>query len=110
MENLKHTKGEWEISKEPFCLLVTHKLNDSTESICQISQRYKSDEEQLANAKLISASKDLLEALIEMYKSCKPQKFGVDLLETDLTSVGSITMPSEQAVLKMCNAINKATK
>jgi len=96
MENLKHTK-EYAIK-----LATIHQQEKGGYASDFFSGYMKAIEE--------SGSPDLLEALIEMYKSCKPQKFGVDLFETDLTSVGSITMPSEQAVLKMCNAINKATK
>lgn len=65
---MKHTKGEWGVSKEPFSLLVTHGVNGQKESICQISQRYKSEEEQSANARLIAAAPDLLEALESAYK------------------------------------------
>ena len=87
----KHTKGEWRVSKEPFSLLITHKVNEKAESICQISQRYKPEEEQIANAKLIAASPELLESLIMI-------KMG---------GLGNFTKEEQE---KINNAIKKATE
>jgi hypothetical protein len=56
----KHRQGEWKTSKPYFNYYVTC----NGESICQINA---SDDEE-ANAKLIAAAPDLLEALIEMNK------------------------------------------
>jgi hypothetical protein len=51
---------------------------------------------------------ELFFALNKMYESCKPKRFGVPILETDMTEVGSITCPKEDAVLIMCKAITNA--
>jgi hypothetical protein len=53
---MEHTKGKVKVSQEPFVLLVTHELETSkrVETICQLSQRYKTDKEIQANAELIS--------------------------------------------------------
>lgn len=102
----KHTKGKWILdcyntivneNKEPIYFTGLYVTECGTEEV-------------QANTKLVAAAPLMLEALIAMYDSCKPKKFGEDLLNTDLTSVGSVTMPSEAAILKMCNAIKKATK
>lgn len=93
----KHTKGEWKVSEEPFSLLVTHEINPNhVESICQISQRYKSDSEQLANAKLIAAAPDMLEALI--------------LCQQDFFNGNIGNKPSTETREKIRKAIKKATE
>lgn len=115
MKNLKHTPAPWKISIEPFTILVTHlATNQKEESICQMSSRYKTDEETAANSKLIAAAPELLEALMEIIKSCDPEDVtpnkmfeGINLGEF---YVGGCGIPSNESIHKAINAIKKATE
>jgi len=89
----KHTQGEW-IKKSPKnrVIQITNKENLI---ICEIdiliNKVTPTPSAAEANAKLIAAAPDLLEALIDLAKFCKENNTGVELELAE-------------------NAINKATK
>lgn len=97
----KHSKGKWKVAPQPFSLLVTHEVNGKEESICQISQRYKSESQQQANANLIAAAPELLEALELATKRILQLALAADLSE-DLLDI----VTDEVGIFK--NAIKKA--
>lgn len=93
---MKHTKGEWLI-QEDFPNRSVEIKNINHERICSVMPfGNKSKEEFNANAKLIAAAPELLEALIKANKI-------LQLMKDNGYSISSITL-SEQT-----NAINKAT-
>lgn len=94
----KGSQNEWTIQGKNL-------IKSSNEQVASVNSMLDDYE---ANAKLIAAAPDLLEACIKMYNSIKPKKYGVPLLETDMSSVGQITMPDEESVIAMCRAIEKA--
>ena len=71
---MKHTKGEWEYKKYPHCTAIETTLENGqshtlfTDQFCYASKFDGSSE---ANAKLIAASPDLLEALINLTNTCE---------------------------------------
>jgi hypothetical protein len=67
---MKHTKGNWKIDdnqKLPLAIIVD---DENGEGICEIGLR---TEENKANAKLIAAAPELLEALKELLEVCPCQ-------------------------------------
>jgi len=86
MENLKHTTGEWESSEYAYYLV---RCNNSL-----IANVNSSHRDSIANAKLIAAAPDLINALIEARDLIRREGYG----EKHLTLV------------TINNAINKATK
>jgi hypothetical protein len=70
MKELKHTKGEWTASnvdegEQMWSIRTDEKQPDSDNTICGIWDNSPTAE---ANAKLIAAAPDLLEALIEVVR------------------------------------------
>jgi hypothetical protein len=94
MENLKHTKGEWQPFMDNGELYVT--AENTRQSICKLPIKYSHSE---ANAKLIAASPDLLEALINLKETI--EGIGWDGYYNNIV---------KEALNKTDNAINKATK
>jgi len=95
MENtFKGTKGDW----INLGYRVDVDVADGLSGICEMSD-WMEEEEMKANAKLIAASKDLLEALQILLKEARQNSFKLNkhLLDT----------PAEQKAQK---AINKALK
>jgi hypothetical protein len=90
MENSKHTKGEWKVSN----IAPQYQLAIGTDkyTIAYTTLDLEKTGVGLANAKLMAASKDLLEALIDL-----KAKVNLDLI------------PESTANL-ITNAIDKATK
>lgn len=85
----KHTKKEWEILAEDGNLYIV--AENKRQLICSIPPKYSHSE---ANAKLISAAPELLEALIKLRKWAINKGIDIDgklIVETD-------------------SSINKATK
>lgn len=102
MENLKHTKAPWFAcctkSKPHFVF-----ANECETTICGIYQKQDSGnelqlEEVQANAKLIAAAPELLEALIEVN----------DFLSHIQPKIGQYAFDTIDEIVT--NAINKATK
>lgn len=96
---MKHTKGEWKRNPHDTDLEETIK-SDSGLRICEVKSfgsndcfRDPSVEERKANAKLIAAAPELLEALQELLIYCR----------------GNMTNQLEPLVGRAINAINKAT-
>ena len=100
MENLKHTKGEWYYvdGNDSSCEV---NVGETVVSICRWEKNSGimsiNREEMEANAKIISAAPDLLEALIEA-----KELIGNFRLK--------IPVPTQDVWEKIDNAINKATK
>ena len=70
MKEFKGTKGEWSVSQElGFELDVIHENGD----ICWLALSEEPLQEKLANAKLIAAAPELLEALLEIKKILKKE-------------------------------------
>ena len=61
----KFIKGEWKISSEGEYLEI---IADDTEFICDLGEEYVAFEEEYANAKLIAAAPDLLEACVYLVR------------------------------------------
>ena len=95
MKNLKHTKGEWRYSE-----LYQVITDEEGYSIAQESG-LKHSKDWEANAKLISAAPDLLEALILANKLIDELDKASDYRETEF---------HYETQHKINNAINKATK
>jgi hypothetical protein len=56
MKKLNITQGEVKISHEPFTKLIVAEQQGKVETICQLSERNKSQEEVISNAQLIQDS------------------------------------------------------
>ncbi len=99
MENSKHTEGNWRIALNNETVVVCDKTNGTIPTIsrCNDTINLLSYEEQKANAKLMAASKDLLEACTMAFNLCDMRKFPT---ESELTELK----------VKCLQAINKATK
>ena len=113
----KHTKGEWNYKKFDITKIqYSYSIQSSNgDTICKMLRDDSDDNKtEEANAKLIAASPDLLEALMELIKDCNPKD--VDANKTFLgvkmpsDYVGSISIPSGKSIHKAIKAINKATK
>ena len=89
MENLKHTKGEWEVDGNGI-------FPKGLSSNIAIVQSRVTNEESEANAKLIAAAPELLEALMS-----------TRMLNLHLYEEGTI---GHRVYTEINNAINKATK
>ena len=103
----KHTKGEWyaHIDRDKFYeateIKVFSNINGRT-MICNLTDAAKNlniNNEFEANAKLIAAAPDLLQALIEINKMCADAG-NVENGKLNVGKIAKITI----------NAINKATK
>lgn len=99
---MEHTKGEWKVSS---CKRrVYNNISDDpcrNFTIADCANTGIPQKEVEANAKLISASKDMLEALIELEKLT----FSLNVKVDALTAL-ALTSCRERVI----NAINKATK
>lgn len=98
MKNLKHTKGEWGIETQPLtrpkdCKQYYITANNGSLLIAEFKRSNHLKEEAEANAKIIAAGPDMLEALVELKK--------------DLEYHGRT---NSTTYLKTVLAINKATK
>src|SRR5574343_1614379 len=73
MENLKHTKGEWEIDPDDnYSITAKQAPDDGGDIICMAPLEWEDSMKRWeANAKLIAAAPELLEALIEFVKMYK---------------------------------------
>lgn len=85
MENLKHTPGKWEYEKTGKTFVVFPKGLSS--DIANIIDRVDKTTE--ANAKLIAAAPDLLEALIKIYDECKNKQ--CTIAETAIEAIKKAT-------------------
>ena len=95
MENLKHTKGEWFANN---CMVtINGTFNEIAKCHSLSNNNCLSLEEMRANAKLIAAAPDLLEALIEALPA---------VMELN----GEYQEGWDETIIKIENAINKATK
>lgn len=90
----KHTKGEWVISKESITYIQTNESIPTV--ICDFAYAGPRILEEEANAKLIAAAPDLLEALTTLLK----------VFQTD----GSDYEDDQKAISKAKQAIKKATE
>lgn len=68
MENLKHTKGEWEITPNKLLIVKSGTLDIISDCDTTDVETSLTKSESEANAKLIAAAPNLLEALIEARK------------------------------------------
>lgn len=91
---MKHTKGNWSIVKGLEQSNDTH-IHVLGTSICQLPYEFGIDEENDANAKLISAAPELLEALKQ-------------IASIKLLSNTTINAPLQHAIETANNAIKKA--
>jgi hypothetical protein len=112
----KHTKGIWEVRTfNSDKIIFRHAIHCNGTNICKIMRDDNDNsEEEQANAKLIASAPDLLEALVEIIKTCNPENvqankkyMGLDLGEF---YVGGCGIPSDKAIHMAINAIEKATK
>lgn len=70
-------------------------------------------DETLANAKLIAAAPELLEALFELMNSINPHSHPSKRWTTEICHkyhIGSKTMPNDESIIKAIAAIKKATE
>lgn len=118
MENTKFTPGPWKLLPYGACNVKS----ESGRSICTTSVYTTNTDngehisENEANAKLIAATPELLEALKNLINGINPQdacrgkfytKYGGD---KDKAYVGSKSTPSDEQILKAIEAIKKATE
>lgn len=92
MEKTNLINRKWFISKQPKGIFGSIEISCDDYRICDT---ITADEEDLANAKLIAAAPDLLEALIEAKKVINKDFTKGDLIDIEII---------------ITNAINKATK
>jgi hypothetical protein len=91
----KHTAGQWEArdteTQKPFVSTVNK--NGATDFIAFIDTNYKNDGEAEANAKLIAAAPELLQALILAYSMMviDTNYQGRNILETIRTAIKAAT-------------------
>lgn len=99
MENLKHTKGEWEIDPDDnYSITAKQAPDDGGDIICMAPLEWEDSMKRWeANAKLIAAAPELLEALNNLVN-----KFG------SVKQVKELGIENE--LIDAINAINKAIK
>lgn len=68
MSEFKFTKGEWGVYGDRYCRSIE---NENAESICAINTQSFSDEEFLANAKLIACAPEMLKMLEKISSTLK---------------------------------------
>lgn len=88
----KHTKGEWQVDRRALLRVC---VNDMTIANCGGAVSNDSLEEAQANAKLIAAAPELLEALV-----------GLRSFINELT----FDYPGDELIIMVDNAIKKATE
>ncbi len=105
MENLKHTKGEWEVRGNRIFVKDTYRsiaIVEMQDNFDIVKGKAKEDFEAIANAKIITSAPDLLETLIEIRSKIQYEQ-GMNAI--------SKSGKDWSIELKMANeAINKATK
>lgn len=72
----KGTKGNWEINPKASRNVRCEGL---TIANCSSGQNGENEEEEIANAKLIAAAPDLLEALKDLVRYCEENNVGAEL-------------------------------
>ena len=107
----KFTEGEWIIDKKRDTVCIDILCNDEVVATCW--DDYDCVDQLRANAKLIAAAPDMLEALEYIIESINPidacrGKF--ETLGKDTAYVGSRNMPTEEAILRCIETIKKATE
>lgn len=77
----KHTKGEWEVStqgKNGIFILAKNPTDMGKDAVCRIYTENSHKHSSEANAKLIAAAPELLEALVELLNSTYPNYKSID--------------------------------
>ena len=69
---IKHTPGPWKVNKKVKTSIEQEKAGQGMNIICECQDPdgERTTEEDKANARLIAAAPDMLEALKELYKQC----------------------------------------
>lgn len=91
---MTHTKGKWETRPTQSDLDIAYDIENETEPICAV---YRKPEAQ-ANAKLIAAAPELLEALTEIFKTYREMQSEphYHLLQADIKKI----MDESKAAIK----------
>ena len=98
--NTKHTPGPWELRHERYCGKTDHVIRIGTASVYFNRGIGNTEETAIANARLIAASPDLLEALQSITKSYD------ELLEKYGKAHGWGTIESDNARAAIAKATN----
>lgn len=99
---IKPSPGKWMLKNG---VIYTKDPIFNRVEICRIIGDYATKDQTKANTALLLHAQELYNALLAIYRSCKPTKFGVDLVRTNITSVDIFKSPSEESVLQMCKVL-----
>jgi hypothetical protein len=116
MKTLSITKGLATISHEPFTTLIVSEYQMRTVTICQLSERYKSNEELLSNAELITDTfnaynttpilpSELLKQRNELLEALKVLRLSV-LCGSDIQTLANCQQAKE-IIINIENATNE---